>query len=43
MQIAERGQPRPAPPRAADAEAGKRREREDLEASVDHTRKLLGL
>jgi sugar phosphate isomerase/epimerase len=43
LEIAERGQPRTAPPRAADAEAGRRREREDLEASIDHTRKLLGL
>jgi sugar phosphate isomerase/epimerase len=42
-EIAERGQPRSAPPRAADAEAGRRREREDLEASLDHTRKLLSL
>lgn len=43
LEIAERGQPRTAPPRAADPEAGRRREREDLEASIDHTRKLLGL
>jgi sugar phosphate isomerase/epimerase len=43
VEIAERGQPRTAPPRAADPESGRRREREDLEASIDHTRKLLDL
>ncbi|MCU1234714.1 MAG: Xylose isomerase domain protein barrel [Candidatus Solibacter sp.] len=43
QEIAERGQARPAPPRAANPEDAKRREREDLEASLDHTRKLLNL
>jgi sugar phosphate isomerase/epimerase len=43
LEIAERGQPRPAPPRAADPDAARRREREDLEASIDHTRKLMNL
>jgi sugar phosphate isomerase/epimerase len=43
LEIAERGQPRAAPPRAADAESARRREREDLEASIEHTRKLLTL
>jgi len=43
LEVAERGQPHPAPPRAADAEAARQREREDLEASLDHTRKLFGI
>ena len=43
LEIAERGQPRTAPPRMADPDASRRREREDLEASIDHTRKLLDL
>jgi sugar phosphate isomerase/epimerase len=43
LEVAERGQARPAPARPADAEAGRRREREDLEASLDHTRKVFGL
>jgi sugar phosphate isomerase/epimerase len=40
LQIAEKGAPRPAPAKAADA---KLQEREDLEASIAFTRKLLGL
>jgi 3-oxoisoapionate decarboxylase len=43
LEIAERGTPRPAEPRAADAEAGRKREREDLEASIEYTKKLLAL
>jgi sugar phosphate isomerase/epimerase len=43
LEIADRGQPRAAPPRATDAESARRREREDLEASIAHTRKLLNL
>ena len=43
LEIAERGQPKPAPPRAPDPEAARRREREDLEASLAHTRALLGI
>jgi sugar phosphate isomerase/epimerase len=43
LEIADRGQPRAAEPRPANPEAGRQREREDLEASVEYTRKLLGL
>lgn len=43
LEIADRGKPRPAEPRAANPEAARQREREDLEASIDYTRKLLGL
>jgi 3-oxoisoapionate decarboxylase len=39
-EIAERGSPRPAPPRAPDAEAARRREREDLEACLEYTRSV---
>jgi hypothetical protein len=38
--IAERGKPSAAPPKPADAAA---REREDLEASIEYTHRLLGL
>jgi sugar phosphate isomerase/epimerase len=40
-EIAERGMPRTAPPRAPDQEASRRREREDLEASLEYTKRLL--
>ena len=43
LELAEKGTPRPAPPRAADPEAGRTREREDLEASLAYTKKVLGL
>ncbi len=43
LELADRGKPPAAIPRPADAEAGRRREREDLEASLNYTRKLLGL
>lgn len=39
-EIAERGKPRPPLPRPANAEAAKQKEREDLEASLEYTRKL---
>jgi len=42
LEIADRGTPRPQEPRAASPEAAKQKEREDLEASVDYIRKLLG-
>jgi sugar phosphate isomerase/epimerase len=42
VEIAERGKPREAPPRAANREEAQKREREDLEASIRYTRKLLG-
>jgi sugar phosphate isomerase/epimerase len=42
VEIAERGTPRTAPPRV-DAEAARTREREDLEASLAYTKKLLGV
>jgi sugar phosphate isomerase/epimerase len=42
VEIAERGAPRSAPPRL-DADAARLREREDLEASLAYTKKLLGL
>jgi hypothetical protein len=32
-----------AEPRPANAESARQREREDLEASIEYTRKLLGL
>jgi sugar phosphate isomerase/epimerase len=41
LAIAERGKPVTAPPRAANPEAGRQKEREDLEASIEYTRKLL--
>ncbi len=41
-EIAEHGKPVEAPPRA-DAETARRREREDLEACLRHTREVLGL
>jgi hypothetical protein len=40
-EIAERGTARSAPPRISDPEAARRREREDLEASLEYTKKLL--
>ncbi len=43
LEIADRGKPRAADPRPANQEAARQREREDLEASIDYTRKLLGL
>ena len=43
LEIAESGHAPTTVPRAADAESARRREREDLEASLDHTRKLLNL
>ena len=42
LAIAERGKPRPAPPRPADREAGMRTEREDFDASLEYLKKLLG-
>ena len=43
LEIADRGKPRPADPRPASQEAARQREREDLEASIEYTKKLLGL
>jgi sugar phosphate isomerase/epimerase len=43
VELAERGKPRPGPPRAASREEAQQREREDLEASIRYTRKLLGV
>jgi sugar phosphate isomerase/epimerase len=43
LELADKGTARPAPPRAPDAEAARRREREDLEASLAYTKKLLGI
>jgi sugar phosphate isomerase/epimerase len=43
VELAERGTPKQAPPRAADQEAARLREREDLEASLAYTKKLLGI
>jgi len=40
-EIAERGKPRPAEPRAPSREAAIQKEREDLEASIRYTKKLL--
>jgi len=42
LAIADRGKPRPAPPRPADREAGLRTEREDFDASLEYLKKLLG-
>jgi sugar phosphate isomerase/epimerase len=41
VEIAERGKPHPAPPRTASKEEAAAREREDLEASIEYTKKLL--
>jgi len=43
VEIADRGTARPAPPRQPDQESARRVEREDLEASLAYTRKLLGI
>jgi sugar phosphate isomerase/epimerase len=43
VEIAERGTARPAPSRARDQESAQRQEREDLEASLAYTKKLLGI
>jgi len=43
LEIADKGTPRPAPPRAPDQEAARLREREDLEASLAYTKKLIGM
>ena len=43
VELAERGKPRESPPRAANREETLQREREDLEASIRYTRKLLNL
>lgn len=43
LEIADRGTPRAPEPRPATPEAGRQREREDLEASIEYTKKLLGL
>ena len=43
LDLADRGKAPTPIPRAADVEAGRRREREDLEASMSYTRQLLGL
>ena len=40
LEIAGRGKPRPQEPRPANQEAAQRKEREDLEASIDYTRRL---
>lgn len=42
-EIAERGKPHPNDPKPPDREATLRKEREDLEASIEYTRKVLGL
>ncbi len=42
VEIAERGKPHPAPARGGSREEAQQREREDLEASIRYTRKLLG-
>jgi len=42
VEIAERGKPKPAPPRAGSPAEAAAREREDLEASIAYTKKLLG-
>lgn len=42
-EIAERGKPHPNDPKPPDREASQRKEREDLEASIEFTRKALGL
>jgi sugar phosphate isomerase/epimerase len=41
LEIVARGKPRPAESRAASPEAARQKEREDLEASIEYTRKLL--
>jgi sugar phosphate isomerase/epimerase len=41
LEIVARGKPRPAEPRAASPEPARQKEREDLEASIEYTRKLL--
>jgi len=41
LEVADRGKPRPAEPRAPDRESAMRKEREDLEASLEYTRKLI--
>lgn len=41
LEIADRGKPRPAEPRAPNREAALQKEREDLEASIQYTKKLL--
>jgi hypothetical protein len=43
LTLADKGQPHADIPPAASKEAGIEREREDLEASIEYTRKLLGL
>ena len=43
LEIADRGKPRAAMPRPADAESAKQLEREDLEASIEYTKRLLSL
>jgi sugar phosphate isomerase/epimerase len=43
LEIADRGQPHAAEPRPPDPESARQRERADLEASLEYTRKLLGL
>jgi hypothetical protein len=43
VEIAERGKPRENPPRTAGREQAQQREREDLEASIRYTKKLLDL
>jgi sugar phosphate isomerase/epimerase len=40
LTIAQRGTPHAAPPRAANPEEGRKREREDLEASIAYTKKI---
>jgi hypothetical protein len=42
-EIAERGKPHPDDPKPPDREAALRKEREDLDASIGYTRRLLGL
>jgi sugar phosphate isomerase/epimerase len=43
LDIAERGKPRPAEPAPADREGVLRKEREDLEASLVYTKRVLGM
>ncbi|MBS1856514.1 MAG: TIM barrel protein [Acidobacteria bacterium] len=43
LELADRGTPHPAPPRAPDQDSARRREREDLEASLAYTKRLLGI
>ena len=43
LEIAERGKPRPAEPAPKDREAALRKEREDLEASLAYTKRVLGI